>query len=205
MVCVYTLFARYSPLYVPNLGLNRSHSPLGSHWSTRRPSNHPSIRWLLLDFLFFPHFIYLSIHPPRTPIHYQHASMASGSSNRPNLDRRDSSNYMPSVLPSGVDPSAVDFREFFPYIPNEVKHRKRTTQAQLETLEQTFSCDKKPNGPLRAALARELDMTPRGVQVCLALVLHVVRPLIASCFCPGLVSKQVCFTPESRRWIKVLT
>lgn len=90
---------------------------------------------------------------------------------------------MPSVLPSGVDPSAVDFREFFPYIPNEVKHRKRTTQAQLETLEETFSRDKKPNGPLRAALARELEMTPRGVQVCLAFVLYLVRSLITCCSC----------------------
>jgi hypothetical protein len=64
-----------------------------------------------------------------------------------------------------VDPSLVDFREFYPYIPNEVKHRKRTTQAQLEILEETFSRDKKPNANLRTSLARELDMTPRGVQV----------------------------------------
>jgi hypothetical protein len=72
---------------------------------------------------------------------------------------------IPNVVPPGVDPSAVDFREFYPYIPNEIKHRKRTTQAQLEILEQTFAHDKKPNGVMRANLARQLEMTPRGVQV----------------------------------------
>ena len=72
---------------------------------------------------------------------------------------------IPNVVPPGVDPSTVDFREFYPYIPNEIKHRKRTTPAQLEILEQTFALDKKPNGVMRANLARQLDMTPRGVQV----------------------------------------
>lgn len=75
-----------------------------------------------------------------------------------------SSSCVPAVVPPSVDPSLVDFREFYPYIPNEIKHRKRTTQAQLEVLEQTFAHDKKPNGVMRANLARELDMTPRGVQ-----------------------------------------
>lgn len=96
--------------------------------------------------------------------------------------------YIPA-LPAGVDPSTVDFREFYPYIPNEVKHRKRTTQAQLELLEDTFSRDKKPNGVLRATLARELDMTPRGVQVCLSVCCRLLRPLMPSF--TGLVSKQV--------------
>jgi hypothetical protein len=72
---------------------------------------------------------------------------------------------IPNVVPPGADPSLVDFREFYPYIPNEIKHRKRTTQAQLEILEQTFAHDKKPNGVMRANLAKQLDMTPRGVQV----------------------------------------
>lgn len=103
--------------------------------------------------------------------------MASNHANGSSPERPES-NYMPS-LPPGVDPSAVDFREFFPYHPNEVKHRKRTTQAQLETLEDTFSRDKKPNGPLRAALARDLEMTPRGVQVRSSFVSHTVRPLIS--------------------------
>lgn len=76
-----------------------------------------------------------------------------------------SNSCIPITVPTNVDPSLVDFREFYPYIPNEIKHRKRTTQAQLEVLEQTFAHDKKPNGIMRANLARQLDMTPRGVQV----------------------------------------
>ncbi|KAG6812021.1 hypothetical protein H0H92_004683 [Tricholoma furcatifolium] len=64
-----------------------------------------------------------------------------------------------------MDPSAVDFRAFYPYTPNEVKHRKRTTTTQLRTLEAVFKRDTKPNGPLRVELATQLGMTARGVQV----------------------------------------
>jgi hypothetical protein len=80
-------------------------------------------------------------------------------------DYPDFPNQCIPIMPPGADPSLADFREFYPYIPNEVKHRKRTTQAQLEILEDMFSRDKKPNGALRSSLARELGMTPRGVQV----------------------------------------
>ncbi|KAJ3478804.1 hypothetical protein NLJ89_g12363 [Agrocybe chaxingu] len=66
-----------------------------------------------------------------------------------------------------TDPAAVDFRAFYPYTPNEVKHRKRTTSAQLKVLEDIFKKDTKPNATLRTELAAELDMTPRGVQVSL--------------------------------------
>ncbi|KAF8345966.1 hypothetical protein F5887DRAFT_964296, partial [Amanita rubescens] len=58
-----------------------------------------------------------------------------------------------------------DFRAFYPYTPNEVKHRKRTTSAQLRTLENVFKRDTKPNAALRNQLAEQLKMTPRGVQV----------------------------------------
>src|SRR6266550_1275366 len=58
-----------------------------------------------------------------------------------------------------------DFRAFYPYTPNEVKHRKRTTSAQLRTLESVFKRDTKPNAALRNQLAEQLKMTPRGVQV----------------------------------------
>lgn len=69
-------------------------------------------------------------------------------------------------LPSHpMDSTAVDFRAFYPYTPNEVKHRKRTTNAQLKTLETVFNRDTKPNGPLRVELAAQLGMTARGVQV----------------------------------------
>ncbi|KAG2091207.1 uncharacterized protein F5147DRAFT_723988 [Suillus discolor] len=55
-------------------------------------------------------------------------------------------------------------RTFFPYIPNEVKHRKRTSRIQLKVLEDIFRKDKKPNAALRNQLAAELDMLPRAVQ-----------------------------------------
>lgn len=58
-----------------------------------------------------------------------------------------------------------DFRAFYPYTPNEVKHRKRTTSTQLRTLESVFKRDTKPNAALRNQLAEQLKMTPRGVQV----------------------------------------
>ncbi|KAJ8468631.1 hypothetical protein ONZ51_g9518 [Trametes cubensis] len=64
-----------------------------------------------------------------------------------------------------MDPSQVDIRTFYPYTPNEVKHRKRTTRAQLKVLEGVYKYDTKPNASLRKKLAAELDMTPRGVQV----------------------------------------
>jgi len=104
---------------------------------------------------------------------------------------------IPNVVPPGVDPSLVDFREFYPYIPNEIKHRKRTTPAQLEILEQTFARDKKPNGVMRANLARQLDMTPRGVQVSLRTPAPPdLPPSILTCVyfrqSPGLVPEQVC-------------
>ncbi|KAH7888470.1 hypothetical protein F5I97DRAFT_1804323 [Phlebopus sp. FC_14] len=72
---------------------------------------------------------------------------------------------IPSLMPPGVDPTSVDFRTFFPYIPNEVKHRKRTSRAQLKVLEDVFRKDTKPNAALRKKLANELDMQPRAVQV----------------------------------------
>ena len=64
-----------------------------------------------------------------------------------------------------IDSAAVDFRAFYPYTPNEVKHRKRTTSAQLKVLETIFKKDTKPNANLRNELASELDMSARGVQV----------------------------------------
>ena len=71
----------------------------------------------------------------------------------------------PYLLDHPIDPAAVDFRAFYPYTPNEVKHRKRTTSAQLKVLETVFKKDTKPNANLRNELASELDMSTRGVQV----------------------------------------
>ncbi|KAJ7647181.1 hypothetical protein FB45DRAFT_1051717 [Roridomyces roridus] len=66
-------------------------------------------------------------------------------------------------MPAGIDPT--DYRAFYPYTPNEVKHRKRTTSAQLKVLEGVFRRDTKPNAALRTELAVQLNMTARGVQV----------------------------------------
>lgn len=71
----------------------------------------------------------------------------------------------PQPPPPSMDPTAVDFRAFYPYTPNEVKHRKRTTSDQLKVLESVFKSDTKPNAARRNDLAHQLDMTPRGVQV----------------------------------------
>ncbi|EAU91473.2 hypothetical protein CC1G_01962 [Coprinopsis cinerea okayama7 len=72
--------------------------------------------------------------------------------------RYDTQHFLPHHDP-------VDFRAFYPYTPNEVKHRKRTTSAQLKVLETVFKRDTKPNATLRNELAQQLDMTARGVQV----------------------------------------
>jgi hypothetical protein len=72
---------------------------------------------------------------------------------------------IPSLLPPGVDPTSVDFRTFLPYIPNDAKHRQRTSCSQLKVLEKVFRKDTKPKAALRKKLAAELDMLPRAVQV----------------------------------------
>ncbi|KAF8176650.1 hypothetical protein K438DRAFT_72601 [Mycena galopus ATCC 62051] len=67
------------------------------------------------------------------------------------------------LMPHGMDPT--DYRAFYPSTANEVKHRKRTSSAQLKVLEGVFKRDTKPNSVLRAELASQLNMTARGVQV----------------------------------------
>ncbi|CAO3696226.1 unnamed protein product [Rhizopus stolonifer] len=57
-----------------------------------------------------------------------------------------------------------DFRPTF-YNPFEIKHRRRTSRAQLKVLEKSFSENAKPNATVRRMLAQQLDMTPRGVQI----------------------------------------
>ncbi|CEP16462.1 hypothetical protein [Parasitella parasitica] len=57
-----------------------------------------------------------------------------------------------------------DFRPSF-YNPFEIKHRRRTSRAQLKVLEKSFSENPKPNATVRRILAQKLDMTPRGVQI----------------------------------------
>ncbi|KAF9222709.1 hypothetical protein BS17DRAFT_178006 [Gyrodon lividus] len=94
-----------------------------------------------------------------SPVHHQQMDPNTASHSRY------PSTCIPSLMPPGVDPTSVDFRAFFPYIPNEVKHRKRTSRSQLKVLEDVFRKDTKPNAALRKKLAAELDMLPRAVQV----------------------------------------
>jgi hypothetical protein len=96
---------------------------------------------------------------PQSVLHPQHPSMQFD-----NTPYAQDSCITP-LLPPGVDPASVDFRTFYPYIPNEVKHRKRTSRTQLKVLEDIFRRDTKPNAQLRKKLAKQLDMTARGVQV----------------------------------------
>ena len=49
--------------------------------------------------------------------------------------------------------------------PYEVKHRKRTSRAQLTVLEATFQENNKPSSHVKKALASQLDMPIRNVQV----------------------------------------
>lgn len=95
----------------------------------------------------------------------------------------------PYLLDHPADSTAVDFRAFYPYTPNEVKHRKRTTSAQLKVLESVFKKDTKPNAILRNELAAELDMSTRGVQVSSCLSCAFFLPSYPCV--PGLVSESV--------------
>jgi hypothetical protein len=57
--------------------------------------------------------------------------------------------------------------------PYEVKHRRRTSRAQLSVLEREFETDPKPNADKRRSLAAQLNMTPRAIQVSFSPGVHV--------------------------------
>lgn len=57
-----------------------------------------------------------------------------------------------------------DFRPTF-YNPFEIKHRRRTSRAQLKVLEKAYTENPKPSASIRRILAQKLEMTPRGVQI----------------------------------------
>ncbi len=57
-----------------------------------------------------------------------------------------------------------EFKPTF-YNPFEVKHRRRTSKSQFRILERAFQANSKPNADIRAALAAELNMTTRSIQV----------------------------------------
>ena len=102
-------------------------------------------------------------HQHQHPHQHQHAHQHAHGHAHANV--HPSTTCIPSIIPHGLDPAHVDIRTFYPYQPNEVKHRRRTTRQQLRVLEEVYRTDTKPNGALRKRLAEELGMTPRGVQV----------------------------------------
>ncbi|KAK4514372.1 uncharacterized protein ATC70_001965 [Mucor velutinosus] len=57
-----------------------------------------------------------------------------------------------------------DFRPTF-YNPFEIKHRRRTSRAQLKVLEKSYLENPKPSAAIRRILAQKLEMTPRGIQI----------------------------------------
>lgn len=63
-----------------------------------------------------------------------------------------------------INPVPEPYQPAF-YDPFQIKHRRRTTPAQLNVLEAQFESNSKPDVVLRKQLAEQLDMTPREVQV----------------------------------------
>ncbi|QRW21293.1 homeobox domain protein [Rhizoctonia solani] len=92
---------------------------------------------------------------------------------RRRTDDDDESEDKLSYLP-GSGPSMPDYGYDYPpppgfvtafWNPYEVKHRRRTSRAQLSVLEREFETDPKPNADKRRSLAAQLNMTPRAIQV----------------------------------------
>lgn len=83
----------------------------------------------------------------------------------PHLALHQNATCVPHLIRPGMDPTQVDMRSFYPYVPNEVKHRKRTSREQLKVLENMFKQETKPSATSRKALSAQLGMTPREVQV----------------------------------------
>ncbi|KAF8706275.1 Homeodomain, partial [Rhizoctonia solani] len=97
---------------------------------------------------------------------------------RRRTDDDDESEDKLSYLP-GSGPSMPDYGYDYPpppgfvtafWNPYEVKHRRRTSRAQLSVLEREFETDPKPNADKRRSLAAQLNMTPRAIQVSLCTV-----------------------------------
>ncbi|KAG2225350.1 hypothetical protein INT45_005594 [Circinella minor] len=99
--------------------------------------------------------------PNDVPAYYAAAAAAAAAAVAGPSSSESDSNYLLETFhqfPHG------DFRPTF-YNPFEIKHRRRTSRAQLKVLEKSFSENSKPNATVRRILAQKLDMTPRGVQI----------------------------------------
>lgn len=59
-----------------------------------------------------------------------------------------------------------------------VKHRRRTTAPQLRVLENQFVLNAKPDIPIRKAIADQLGMTPREVQVWVSQLTISIEPVV---------------------------
>lgn len=95
---------------------------------------------------------------PINNVYYHHNNTMSNK-----IAEEDESSYMMGY-PMMEGASSGDFRPTF-YNPFEIKHRRRTSRAQLKVLEKSFLENPKPNATVRRILAQKLDMTPRGVQI----------------------------------------
>ncbi|KAL1923017.1 uncharacterized protein VTP21DRAFT_9393 [Calcarisporiella thermophila] len=60
--------------------------------------------------------------------------------------------------------SVVEFNPTF-YDPFKTRHRRRTSKSEQSRLEAEYALNPKPCTKIREQLARELGMTPRGVQI----------------------------------------
>lgn len=95
---------------------------------------------------------------PINNVYYHHNNTMSNKT-----AEEDENSYMMNY-PMMDGASSGDFRPTF-YNPFEIKHRRRTSRAQLKVLEKSFLENPKPNATVRRILAQKLDMTPRGVQI----------------------------------------
>lgn len=96
---------------------------------------------------------------PINNVYYHHNN--NNMSNK--IAEEDENSYMMGY-PMMEGTNSGDFRPTF-YNPFEIKHRRRTSRAQLKVLEKSFLENPKPNATVRRILAQKLDMTPRGVQI----------------------------------------
>ncbi|KIO32211.1 hypothetical protein M407DRAFT_4599 [Tulasnella calospora MUT 4182] len=75
-----------------------------------------------------------------------------------------SHNFPPSMFNEQAHLPLFQYNTAY-FNPYEVKHRKRTSRAQLTVLEATFQENNKPSSAVKKSLAAQLDMPIRNVQV----------------------------------------